>query len=82
MKIPKKKKGLQNERRQRNDINATAGPRGIERVKVEAPCETAGKVSRQQREGGRGREKEGKKERGLTAVIYVSRHEGFQPLIT
>lgn len=55
------KNSLQNERRQQNDINVTAGPRGIERVKVEAP-ETAGKVSRQQREGGWGRKKEGKKE--------------------
>lgn len=41
------------------------GPGGIERVKVEAPCETAGIVSRQQREGGWG---EGKKGRRRTDV--------------
>lgn len=40
---------------------------------------TTTKVSRLQKEG-EGRKK--KPERGLTCVIYVSRHKGFQPLIT
>lgn len=76
----KNKNGLQNESRQQNDINVRAGPRGIERVKVEAPVRPLEKWA-----GSRGKEageKEKRRERGLTRVIYVSRHEGFQPLIT
>lgn len=77
MKMQKNKIKM-NERRQEYDINVMAGPGRIECVKVEAPLRLLEKSA-----GCRMRE-EGKKrkERGLTCVIYVSRHEGFQPLIT
>lgn len=47
-------------------------------VRVQSPMTTT-KVSRLQKEG---EERKKKNERGLTCVIYVSRHKGFQPLIT
>lgn len=45
-------------------------------VKVEAPLRLPEKSA-----GCRMREEGEKKKKGLTCVIYVSRHEGFQPLI-
>lgn len=59
----KKQKSLQNECRQRKDINVTAGPRGIERVKVEAPVRPPEKWA-----GSRGKKAGGerKKERKRT----------------
>lgn len=53
------------------------GPGNIECVKVEVPQRLPEKSA-----GCSMRAEEGIKERGLTCVIYVSRHEGFQPLIT
>lgn len=59
----KNKNSLQNESRQQNDINVRAGPRGIERVKVEAPVRPLEKWA-----GSRGKEAGGerKKERKRT----------------
>lgn len=58
----KNKNSLQNERRQQNDINVTAGPRGIERVKVEAPMRPLEKwAGNREEEAGRERTKERKR---------------------